>query len=457
MGVIHFSIDTNMVTFLSRQLPFEIFFESGTFKGDSIERVKKQFNRLYSVELSEHYFELSKLRFKNDPQVKIIHGDASVVLKNLNNQFSGKSILYWLDSHWCDAEATEGATCQCSLLKELEAIELVNDNSVVLIDDARLFLSPPGIPHDYTQWPDIDELFRNLKEKSASHNLMVLNDVIIFFPEKIKAELKFFSHQNGADWLTIMDMYRQTKDVIMDLDAKEKEIKSLADENKVLVKEIQAKENEILLKHQEINNISLVAEQRLNIINQFGAAKEDIRTGFKNEINALKKVLEQKKRHINTLNEMVAEKDKLYSITEEVVEARLRVIREQENVIRSMRRRRPVELIRLWLQPRLGALYHYHPRPIKIPEKYYKDQKKATPSDGWPLISIVTPSFNQVAFIERTMQSVFQQQFPKLEYLIQDGGSDDGTVDILKKYEDRLGHWESVKDEGQSDALHKCF
>jgi glycosyltransferase involved in cell wall biosynthesis len=74
-----------------------------------------------------------------------------------------------------------------------------------------------------------------------------------------------------------------------------------------------------------------------------------------------------------------------------------------------------------------------------------------------PVISMVTPTFNQADFIERTVNSVFQQQYPKLEYLIQDGGSNDGTVEILKKHEDRLKRWESAKDAGQSDALNRCF
>jgi len=75
----------------------------------------------------------------------------------------------------------------------------------------------------------------------------------------------------------------------------------------------------------------------------------------------------------------------------------------------------------------------------------------------WPKISIVTPSYNQGAFIEETIRSILLQGYPNLEFIVIDGGSTDDSVDIIEKYDPWITHWVSEEDKGQSDAINKGF
>jgi glycosyltransferase involved in cell wall biosynthesis len=115
---------------------------------------------------------------------------------------------------------------------------------------------------------------------------------------------------------------------------------------------------------------------------------------------------------------------------------------------------RPVRTtLRQWSSPRLGILRHHLPEALQVPTSYLR----TTPPQQAPTISIVTPSYEQGSYLERTIYSVVNQNYPKLEYVVQDGGSSDETEAVIRHFERSLSHWASEPDEGQADAINRGF
>jgi glycosyltransferase involved in cell wall biosynthesis len=109
--------------------------------------------------------------------------------------------------------------------------------------------------------------------------------------------------------------------------------------------------------------------------------------------------------------------------------------------------------------PALGALPSPPQGRTGWPWTEESPQLPDTMPDGstWPKISVVTPSLNQGQFMEETIRSVLLQGYPNLEYLVIDGGSADGSLEIIHRYEPWLSSWVSEPDRGQSDAINKGF
>ena len=105
-----------------------------------------------------------------------------------------------------------------------------------------------------------------------------------------------------------------------------------------------------------------------------------------------------------------------------------------------------------WMQ--IGTLRQYEPRPIRWDRRL---ARAGVPDSALPAMGIVTPSYGQPKFVESTMLSVLNQNYPRLLYVVQDGGSPDSSPEIIARYASRLRHWQSAPDSGQADAIRKGF
>ena len=120
--------------------------------------------------------------------------------------------------------------------------------------------------------------------------------------------------------------------------------------------------------------------------------------------------------------------------------------------VRQLRRAWAEVRGRCGLSPRLGVLTQHSPRPLLMPPSRPPPRPRMLPD-----ITLVTPSYRQGEFIERTIASVLGQQYPKLQYVVQDGGSDDQTHQILSAYSGRIARYRSERDSGQSQAINRGF
>jgi glycosyltransferase involved in cell wall biosynthesis len=134
------------------------------------------------------------------------------------------------------------------------------------------------------------------------------------------------------------------------------------------------------------------------------------------------------------------------------IEARLDGLDAGQSQLKQAYARSRAHIRRLWLRPPMWTFEQHPPRSLDLRSM----SAPATLPRQVPAIAIVTPSLNQGRFLRATIDSVISQNYPRLSYHVQDGGSNDDTVEALKSYGDKIS-WRSVPDEGQSDAINAGF
>lgn len=622
MGAITFSIDPHLVQALTEAASFDLFVETGTYQGETIERVRSYVPQVISIEQAESYYQAVVARFEDDEAITLIHGDSAETLGTLQEQLEGQAVLFWLDAHWCAGEQTAGVASQCPLLRELAALGPLHPGSVVLIDDARYFLAPPNQPHEVDQWPTFEEVVQSLRQLSEDHELLVVNDVLVFHPPTLRAAVRTFALTHGVDWLGMVDRSREHDRLLQEMQEKEaaiKEIHQAAEERlariqafekeqaqtekllqerdrtleeqertleskdaiiasqketmatrqeviaslqrelaaqqeivqglhdlqvalegkmaardelvqskdevlatrlerlyereKVIKAQAQAQEAqadelmaqraalatreaaltareeelaEIEAQEKAIAALEAKLAQSEEAIQGLGweiAANQDLIAGLRTLIGTYEaaatihqRALATKERELATKDELLAYKEQELAQKEQKIQEQHQELIEKEAVIHQLDRFRrsslrywlsyrlggrlrrllgaPLRPARALLRPRLGSLEQHPPRPLDVPQRYYAT--RCTLAEP-PTVSVVTPAYNHADYLERTIESVLGQPYDSLEYIIQDGGSTDGTEKILERYQEQCAHIASQPDRGQAHAINLGF
>lgn len=160
---------------LAERYGLKILVETGTYRGDMVEAMKQDFDRVYSIELSSVLFQAARRRFQNDGNVEILHGDSADLLHGVLSMLD-QPALFWLDAHYSGGETARGAR-DTPVLVEIESILRSSDSAhVILVDDARLFGRDPA-------YPSIDEVIRLVRRYRTDAVVEVVNDGIRIPPQ----------------------------------------------------------------------------------------------------------------------------------------------------------------------------------------------------------------------------------------------------------------------------------
>ena len=405
MGAVHYSLDPRLARLLQETLRLEVFVETGTGHGDTVAAVRPLFSEIHTIEQDESLHAAATRRFLGDAAVHVHLGDSGLVLPRIVPHLESRAVLYWLDAHATGEAPVDGP--ECPLVEELKAISRLGERSVILIDDARLFLAPPPAPRRLGAWPSLATLLTHLGCLSAAHEPMVIDDAFVFVPASVRGAVRDFAHRQGFDWLQAADKARAHDALLDDARAKESALRR---------QDAEAQEKDALIRRLESE--CRARDERL-------AALQEKHVAFE--------AWEEQRRIQEEAAARAADEESRRHRREAYYRAR-----------RSLRAR---------LSPKLGVLDQYPPRPLRVPPSYMRRPML----EGPPSISLVTPSFEQALFVERTLRSVLDQDYPRLEYIVQDGGSRDGTLDVLERYRPRLARCVSAPDRGQAHALNVGF
>ncbi len=181
MGIVTIGIPQEITIELAKASGAVAFIETGTYNGGTTKWASNYFDSVYTVERAENLYDKYNQELSEIKGITPYLGDSRAVLPEILNKVGDQASVFWLDGHWSGGE-TAGEEDECPLLGELACLANRFDD-MILIDDARLFLSVPPSPHDPSQWPSLPDIIAALPESGKRHFVQVIDDVIFIVPK----------------------------------------------------------------------------------------------------------------------------------------------------------------------------------------------------------------------------------------------------------------------------------
>jgi hypothetical protein len=182
MGTMSFGVPSEITLALAQLNTSRTFVETGTFRGGTTRWAATHFDKVFTIERAPAIYERNAADLGRFPNITALLGDSRRVLPEIVSALGHQRAVFWLDGHWSGAD-TAGESDECPLLGELAALSGRHED-IILIDDARLFLSAPPRPHNPMEWPGIGAIVEALGRHCGEPFVQIIDDVIFAVPSK---------------------------------------------------------------------------------------------------------------------------------------------------------------------------------------------------------------------------------------------------------------------------------
>jgi hypothetical protein len=169
------AIKQSRIVEYAKKFNLNVLIETGTFRGEMVEAQRRNFKKIYSIELSHELYETALSKFKRFDHIHLIEGDSSEMLKEVMSQIN-EPCLFWLDGHYSGGDTAKGKL-NCPIYGELDTIFSKPFDHVLVIDDANDF-------NGTLDYPKIEELFAYVISKKSNYKMDIRENIISFYPDK---------------------------------------------------------------------------------------------------------------------------------------------------------------------------------------------------------------------------------------------------------------------------------